>query len=41
MLAQEEELGELLKELTGHERAAAYEVAIYQSLPGAVRSLSG
>src|SRR5204862_5050505 len=32
MLAQEEELGELLKELTGLERAAAYEVAIYQSL---------
>jgi hypothetical protein len=32
MLAQEEELGELLKELSGHERAAAFEVAIYQSI---------
>ena len=32
MLAQEEELGELLKELSGHERAAAYDVAIYQSI---------
>ncbi|MCA1697512.1 MAG: hypothetical protein LC790_00835 [Actinobacteria bacterium] len=32
MLAQEEELGELLKELSGHERSAAYEVAIYQSI---------
>lgn len=32
MLAQEEELGELLKELSGHERAAAFEVSIYQSI---------
>jgi hypothetical protein len=32
MLAQEEELGELLKELSGHERSAAFEVAIYQSI---------
>ena len=32
MLAQEEELAELLKELSGHERAAAFEVAIYQSI---------
>jgi hypothetical protein len=29
MLAQEEELGELLKELSGHERSAAFEVSIY------------
>ena len=32
MLAQEEELGELLKELSGHERSAAFEVSIYQSI---------
>src|SRR3954451_11820342 len=32
MLAQEEELGELLKELSGHERSAAFEVTIYQSI---------
>ena len=32
MLAQEEELGELLRELSGHERAAAFEVSIYQSI---------
>src|SRR5215207_2553670 len=32
MLAQEEELSELLKELSGHERSAAFEVAIYQSI---------
>lgn len=32
MLAQEEELGEVLKELSGHERAAAFEVSIYQSI---------
>jgi hypothetical protein len=32
MLAQEEELAELLRELSGHERAAAFEVAIYQSI---------
>ena len=32
MLAQEEELGELLKELSGHERSAPFEVAIYQSI---------
>jgi TraG P-loop domain len=32
MLAQEEELGELLKELSGQERAAAFEVSIYQSI---------
>jgi hypothetical protein len=32
MLAQEEELAELLKELSGHERASAFEVAIYQSI---------
>jgi hypothetical protein len=32
MLAQEEELSELLKELSGHERSAPYEVAIYQSI---------
>ena len=32
MLAQEEELGELLKELSGHERTAAFEVSIYQSI---------
>ena len=32
MLAQEEELSELLKELSGHERASAFEVSIYQSI---------
>ena len=32
MLAQEDELGELLRELSGHERAAAFEVSIYQSI---------
>src|ERR687889_2370395 len=32
MLAQEEEAAELLKELTGAERAAVYELAIYQSI---------
>ena len=32
MLAQEEELGELLKELSGHERSSSFEVAIYQSI---------
>jgi hypothetical protein len=32
MLAQEEEAGELLKELTGAERAAVYELSIYQSI---------
>jgi hypothetical protein len=32
MLAQEEEAAELLKELTGAERAAVYEVSIYQSI---------
>src|SRR5215207_4940690 len=32
MLAQEEELGELLKELSGHERSAAFELSIYQSI---------
>lgn len=32
MLAQEEELGELLRELSGHERSAAFEVSIYQSI---------
>src|SRR3954469_15450221 len=32
MLAQEEELGEVLMELSGHERAAAFEVSIYQSI---------
>src|SRR3954452_23949691 len=32
MLAQEAELGELLTELSGHERSAPFEVAIYQSL---------
>jgi hypothetical protein len=32
MLAQEEELSELLTELSGHERAAAFEVSIYQSI---------
>src|SRR4051794_11845098 len=32
MLAQEAELGELLQELSGHERAAAFEVSIYQSI---------
>ncbi|MDP9294730.1 MAG: hypothetical protein M3O90_09975, partial [Actinomycetota bacterium] len=32
MLAQEEELSELLKELSGHERSSSFEVAIYQSI---------
>ena len=32
MLAQEEEAGELLKELTGAERAAVYELSVYQSI---------
>ena len=32
MLAQEEEAAELLKELTGAERAAVYELSIYQSI---------
>jgi len=32
MLAQEHELGELLAELSGHERAASFEVSIYQSI---------
>src|SRR3954462_6757977 len=32
VLAQEEGLGELLKELSGHERSAGFEVAIYQSI---------
>ena len=32
MLAQEAELGELLTELSGHERSAPFEVAIYQSI---------
>jgi TraG P-loop domain len=32
MLAREEEAAELLKELTGAERAAVYEVSIYQSI---------
>ena len=32
MLAQEEEAGELLKELTGAERAAVYELSVYQSV---------
>jgi hypothetical protein len=32
MLAQEAELGELLSELSGHERSAPFEVAIYQSI---------
>ncbi|MGH2944677.1 MAG: VirB4 family type IV secretion system protein [Solirubrobacteraceae bacterium] len=32
MLAQEEEFSELLKELSGHERASAFEVSIYQSI---------
>jgi hypothetical protein len=32
MLAQEEEAGELLRELTGAERAAVYELSVYQSI---------
>src|SRR5919106_491641 len=32
MLAQEEEAAELLKELTGAERAAVYELSVYQSI---------
>lgn len=32
MLAQEEELSELLKEFSGQERSSAFEVAIYQSI---------